>query len=103
MTFLLFDLLELLSFDELYLFDDESDDDGSGSGSADTCDFPFCSDESVGSVGKSVGRVSGMGSVIFVPTGIDLIGDIFLLVVFVPKGVESKGGRLIEIFFRSKY
>ena len=31
--FILIDLLDLLIFDKSYLFDDESDDDGSGSGS----------------------------------------------------------------------
>ena len=58
--FFLIDLLELLFFDELYVFDDESDDDGSGSGSPGTCTFPFFS-------GKSVGSVSGVGSGVFVP------------------------------------
>ena len=33
-------LLEFLSFDKLDLFDDDSEDDGSGSGSPGTCDFP---------------------------------------------------------------
>ena len=68
--------------------------------------FTFRFDESVGSdgdsvgcVGESVGRVSGVGSGVFVPTGIDSIGGIVLLVVFLPKGVEYKGGRLIEIFW----
>ena len=36
------------------------------------------------------------------PTGINSIGDVFLLVVFVPKGVGSKSGRLIKIFCRSE-
>ena len=36
----------------------------------------------------------------FFLTGIESIGDIVLLVVFVPKGVESKGSQLIEIFWR---
>ena len=84
------------------LFDDESDNDGSGSGSAGTCAFPFCSDEYVGSVGKSVGRVRGVSSGIFVPTWIESIGDIIQLVLFVPKGVNSKDGWLIETFLRSK-
>ena len=35
----LFDLLELISFDQFYLFDDESGNDGSGSGSPGTCSF----------------------------------------------------------------
>ena len=57
-----FYLLGLLAFDELYFFDDESDNDWSGSGSPGMCDLPFCS-------GISVGRVNGVGSGIFVPTG----------------------------------
>ena len=48
----LINLLELLSFGELYLFDDEYDNDGSGSGSPGTCDFPFCSGKSVGPVNR---------------------------------------------------
>ena len=47
--------------------------------------FPFCS-------GKSVGSVSGVGSGDFVLTGIESIGDTVPLFVFVPRGVESKGG-----------
>ena len=82
----------MLSFDKLDLFDDESDSDGSGSGSPGTCAFPFCSGKYVGSVGKSVGGVSGVGSGVFVPTGIESIDDVVMLVVFVPRGVESKGG-----------
>ena len=34
------------------------------------------------------------------PIGIESIGDVVLLVVLVPKGFKSKGGRLIEIFWR---
>ena len=75
----------MLSFNELNLFDDQSDDDDSGSGSPGTCAFPFCS-------GKSVGSVSGVSSGVFVPTGIYSIGDVVLLFVFVPRGVEYKGG-----------
>ena len=74
-----------MSFDKLYLFDDDSDDDGSGSGSAGTCTFPFCS-------GKSVGRVRGVGSGVFVLTEIDSIGEVVLSAVFVPRGFDSKGG-----------
>ena len=48
-------------------------------------------------------RVSGLGSGIFVPTGVESKCDIFEFVVFVPIGVESKGGRLIEMFWRSYY
>ena len=85
--------------------DDGSDDDGSDSGSAGMCDFPFCFDESVGRVGKYVGSVSGVGPGVLVLTGIESIGDVgevFRLVVFVPIGVESKGGQLKEIFWRPK-
>ena len=88
---------------KLYLFDYDPDDDGSGSGSPGTCIFPFFFDESVGGVGEFVSRVHGVSSGVFVLTGIESIGDVFLLVVFVPKGVESKGGQLIEIFCLSKY
>ena len=89
---LLFDLLELVSCNELYLFNYESDDGGSGSGSPGTCSFPFFSDEFIGSDGESVGLVCGMVSVVFVPTGIESIGDDVLFVVLVSKGVDSKGG-----------
>ena len=58
--------------------------------------------DSVGCVEKHVSCVSGMGSGIFVPTGIESIGDFVLLFVFVAKGVVSKGSRLIEIFWRQK-
>ena len=92
-----------MSFDELDLFDDESGDDGSGYGSSGTYAFPFCSRKSVGSVVKSVGGVSGVGSDIFAPTGIKSIGDVVPLFVFIPQGVKSKGGRLIELFLRPKY
>ena len=79
-----------------FFFDDESDNDESGSGSPGTCAFPFFSV-------NSVGCVSGVGSGVFVPTGIKSIGDVVQLFVFVIRGVESKFGRLIEIFSRSKY
>ena len=45
-----FGLMSLISFYELYLFDDESKYDGSEYGSPGTWDFPFCSDNSVGRV-----------------------------------------------------
>ena len=91
----LIDLLEFLSFDELDLSYDESDYNWSGSGSPGTCAFPFCS-------GDSVGSVSGVGSEVFVLNVIKSIGDVILLVVFVPNGVKSKGGRLIELFWRPR-
>ena len=45
---------------------------------------------------------SGMGSGMFVPTGINSIGDLVTLVVFIPKEVELKDGQLIEICWRPK-
>ena len=81
----------MLSVEKLYLFDAESDDDGSNYGSAGTCAFPFRFDDpvdrfenSVGSVENSVGRVCGVGYGVFVPIRINLIGDIVPLVIFVP-------------------
>ena len=91
---LLLDLLYLLSSDESDLLDDESDNDGSDSGSAGTCTFPFRFDE-------SVGRVCGVGSGIFFPIEVDSKCDVFTFVMFVPIGVESKGGQIIEMFWRS--
>ena len=82
--------------------------------SSGMCAFPFYSE-------NSVCHVSGVGSGLFFPTGIKSIGDdemvkcVFVLtrinsivdvipiVVFVPIGIESKVGRLIEIFSRLKY
>ena len=84
-AFLFFDLLELLSLDELDCFYDESGNDGSGSGSPGTCAFPFCSGKSVGSLGKSVGSVHGVGSGVFVLAGIESIGDIVPFLLFVPR------------------
>ena len=80
-----------MSFNKLDFFDDESNDDGSGSGYPSTCTFPFSSGKSVGSVSESVGRVHGVGSGVFVPTGIESIGDVVPLVMLIPIGVESKG------------
>ena len=81
------------------MLNDEFDNDGSDSGSAGMCDFPFRFEESIGSVDYSVGCVDdsvgpicGVGSGIFFPTGMDSIGDVVLLVVSIPIGVESKGG-----------
>ena len=77
-----FDLLELVSFDKLDFFD-ESDNDGSGSGSPG---------KSVGNAGESIGSVRGVGLGGFVLGGIESHGDVVLLVVFVLRGVKSKGG-----------
>ena len=99
----------MLSSDELDSIDDESDNYGSDSGSSGTCAFPFHFeyyvgrvDNSVGCVYESVGRVCGVGFGVFVPIGIDSIGDVVMLVGFVPIGVYSKGGLIIEIFWRPK-
>ena len=62
--------MEFLSFDELDLFDDESDNDGYGSVSPGTYTFLFCSYNSVGSVGESVGHVRCVGSFVFILTGV---------------------------------
>ena len=94
--------MQLLSSDKLDSLYDESDGDGSDSRSAGTCAFPFRFEDSVGGVYDYVGLVPGVGSGIFVPMGIQSIGDIVPFVVFMPIGVESKGGRLIQIFWRPK-
>ena len=52
---LILDFLYLLSLDESDFLDDESDNDGSDSGSSGMCAFPF-------RFGDSVGCVSGVGS-----------------------------------------
>ena len=46
--------------------------------------------------------VSVAWGVSFFLTGIESIGDVVPLVVFLPKGADSKGGRLIEIFWHPK-
>ena len=75
----------MLSFDVLDFYDDESDNDEAGYDSIGTCDFPCCS-------GIFVGCVSGIGYGFFALNGIESIGDVVLLVVSVPKGVNSRGG-----------
>ena len=84
------------------MLNDEYGDYGIDSRSAGRCNFYFRFDASVGSVGKYVGCVRGVGSEFFVPTGIESIGDVVLVVVFVPRGVESKVGQLIGSFWRPK-
>ena len=94
---MILDFLYFLSSDEAYSLNDESDDDGSDSGSSGTysfCAFSLRFDDSVGSV-------CGLGFGVFVPTGVKSKCDIFAFVVFVPIGVEPKGGQLIEMFWRS--
>ena len=87
------------------MLDDESDNDGSESGSVSTCAFRFLFEDYVGPVDDSIGRVDnsvscvhGVGSGVFFPIGIKSIDDVVPLVVFVPIGVESKCGLLIEMF-----
>ena len=94
---MIIDLLQFLSCDESDSIDDESDEDGSYSGYTGTCAFSCCFEESaghvddtVGSVGDSVGRVRGVGYGVFVLVGIKSIGDVVPLVLFVPIAVESK-------------
>ena len=84
------------------MFDDESDNDGPGSGSTGTCPFPSFSGKSVGSVGKYVGGVSDVGSGVFVLTEIESIGGVAPFFLFVPREGKSKGGRLIELFWCPK-
>ena len=71
--------LNFLSLDE----SDSLDDDGSGFGYYGTCSFPFYFDDSVGSV-------SGLGSGIFVPTGVKSKCEIFAFVVLVSIGSSPK-------------
>ena len=77
----------MLSSNKSYLLDDEYDNDGYDSGSAGMRAFTFHFEESVGCVDDSVGHVRGVESGVFVPTGIESIGDVVPLVVFVPIGV----------------
>ena len=65
--FFLFDLIELVSFDKLNFFD-QSENYGSGSGSPD----------------KYVGSAGDIGFGDFVLTGIESLGNVVPLVVFVP-------------------
>ena len=81
----------MLSFDESDFLDDDSDNDGSDSGSYGRCAFTFRFEYPVGCVGDSVGRVDGSigrvcdeGSGVFVRTVIESIGDVVPLVAFLP-------------------
>ena len=65
------DFLYLLSSNESDLLDNEYDNDGYGSGSSGTCFFKLNFD-------NNVGPVSGLGSDIFVPTGVDSKCDVFV-------------------------
>ena len=80
-AFFLFGLLELVSFNDLYFFG-EYDNDGSGSRSP----------------GKSVGSAGDVGFGGFAPTGIESLGKVVTLVMFIPRGVDSKVGQLIGSF-----
>ena len=83
MTSHIFCVYDIFFLSHSFFFDDESDNDESGS--SGTCAFPFCS-------GDSIFCVSVMGSGVFVQTGIKSISDVVPVVVFVPKGVTSKVG-----------
>ena len=85
---LIFDFMYLLSLDESDSLDDESDDDVSDSGSSGTYYFHALSLR----FENCVGSVSGLESVVFVPTALESKYDIFVFVVFIPIGVDSKGG-----------
>ena len=54
-----------MSLDKSDSLDGDSDNDGYDSGSASTCSFPFCLDNSVGRVENFVGCVHGVGSGVF--------------------------------------
>ena len=86
----LFDLLELMSFGELDLLDDESDDDGFGSGSPSPWSSQFFYYKYIVSVGESVSPAHGVVSGIFVPKEIKSIGDVVPLVVFYQKESSQK-------------
>ena len=86
---LLLDLMHFLLWDESYSLHYESDDDSSDSGSSGTCSFPLRFE-------NYVGRVSGLGSGVIIPTGFESKCDVFVFVSFISIGVESKGGWLIE-------
>ena len=77
-----------MSSEKIIFADDEFDDDGSESGSSGTYSFTNCSLR----FNNYVGSVGGLRSGIFVPTGVKSICDIFTSDMFVPIGVDSKGG-----------
>ena len=89
----------LLSLDESYFLDNETDNDGSESESSGTCSFPAFSL----TFEDFVGRVSVLWSVIFVPTGEDSKCDVFEFFVFVAIVVKQKGGLLLETIWLSNY
>ena len=85
----------VLALSRFFFFDNEPENDGSGSGSYGTCTRQFWS-------GISIGRVSSFGSGVFFLIGIKSIDDVVPLFVFKTLGVESKVGWLIEIFVEFK-
>ena len=92
----------MLSLEKQDSLDDEYKDDGSDSRYTGLRHFTFHFPDSVGCVDDSVDRVRGVDYGVFVPIEIESNCDVFLLVVFISIGVESKGGRLIELFWRPK-
>ena len=84
-SLLFLDFLYLLLSEKLDSLDDESENNRSDSRSYGTRSFPFCSED-------SVGRVSGLGSRVFVPTGVDSKCDVFAFFVFVTIRDNYKGG-----------
>ena len=88
-------LQQFFFLSRFFFFNDESDNDASESGSFGMCPFTFSS-------GNSLVRASGGGSEMvkcFFP-----FYDVEMVKFFFkPIGVESKVGRLIEIFSRSRY
>ena len=78
------------------LIDDESDGDGSESGYHGTYSFRAFSFH----FRDYVGNVSGLESGICARTGVESKYDIFAFEVFIPIGLKSKVGQIIEMFWR---
>ena len=91
---LLLDFLYFLSSDKSDSLDDESAMMGLTPGPLIRALFPFVFDD-------FFGCVIGVGSSIFFSIGFDSNCDVVKFVAFVPIVVESKGGQLIKIFWRS--
>ena len=86
-----------MSSEESYLINNKSDDCRSDSGSSGTYSFPAFYLR----FDNSVGYVSGLVSGIFILAGVESKCDFFAFVMFIPIGVESKGGRPIKMFWLS--
>ena len=86
---LLLDLLHFMLSGESDLLNYEYENNGSDSGFSGRCFFTF-------HFYDPVGRVSGLGSGVFVPTGLDSKYDVFTFFLFVSIVFDSKGGRLIK-------